>query len=245
MEHQPLSCPEQLAQLQKEFDEFAYIVSHDLKAPVRAISNLSSWIEEDLGSDLAPDVKQNIDLLRNRTTRMERMIEALLQYSRVTRMELEVVVTDLTRLLQELQDELPAHVQLELPTSLPVLLTYKAKLRQVLRSLLQNAATFTDKDYPTIVVRVQEQAQQLVFEVEDDGCGIPEEALGSVFNLFYTVSPKDSVDTIGAGLAISKKIVQFAGGTIKAETNAHKGTTVRFTWPKVSEPDQQDLHYHE
>ncbi|PRY14433.1 histidine kinase/DNA gyrase B/HSP90-like ATPase [Pontibacter ummariensis] len=232
MEPHAAACSKQLEQLKKDFEEFAYIVSHDMKAPVRAIVNLSQWIEEDLGDHLPPDVKHNMDLLRNRAFRLERMIEALLQYSRVSRYDLETGPTDLLELLLALKAELPPHVQVDVPAELPVLLTYKAKLRQVLSQLLQNASFFTQKDRPKIIVRVQEQAEFLLFEVTDNGDGIPAEALSKVFTLFYTVCPKDKVDTVGAGLAISKKTVQFAGGTIEALANEPEGTTIRFTWPK-------------
>ncbi|GAB3817268.1 hypothetical protein GCM10028895_13230 [Pontibacter rugosus] len=199
------SCKEQLEQLKKEFDEFAYIVSHDLKAPVRAVTNLSTWIEEDLGDDLAPDIKHNMDLLRSRASRLERMIEGLLTFSRSTRLELEVGLTDVSALLQEVKQSISPHITLHVPESICNVLTYKAKLREVLTHVLQNAVAFNDKAQPEIVVTLSEQEHMLLFSISDNGIGIPEEALQKVFTLFYTVAPKDSVDTIGTGLAISKK----------------------------------------
>ncbi|MDX5345894.1 MAG: hypothetical protein LPJ89_04045, partial [Hymenobacteraceae bacterium] len=92
-------CQAQLQQLTTEFEEFAYIVSHDLKAPVRAIYNLAGWIEEDLGEDVPVDVKQNIRLLQNRADRMERMIQALLTFSRVNRLDLEQSEVDTEQLI--------------------------------------------------------------------------------------------------------------------------------------------------
>ncbi|RIJ41963.1 sensor histidine kinase [Pontibacter oryzae] len=227
----PHPCLAEKEQLQKEFEEFSYIVSHDLKAPIRAISNLSAWIEEDLGEDLSPDVKQNIDLLRNRTARLERMIEALLQFSRATRTDMEIVPVSVSELIDELRDELPENVGLNLPEELPEFITYKLKLKQVLRNIMQNAVTFTDKNQPCIFVAWYQQDGMITFSIADDGQGIPEDAYEKIFSLFYTVSPKDALDTVGAGLAISKKIVQFVGGSIRAEANQHGGTTVHFSWP--------------
>lgn len=227
----PHPCIAEKEQLQKEFDEFSYIVSHDLKAPIRAISNLSAWIEEDLGEHLTPDVKQNIDLLRNRSTRLERMIEALLQFSRATRTDLELAPTNLSDLFSELHKELPANAVLTLPDELPEFITYRIKLKQVLHNIMQNAVTFTERNQPGIFIACQQLGNMLEISVADNGQGIPEEATEKIFSLFYTVSPKDALDTVGAGLAITKKIVQFVGGTIRAEANVHGGTTVIFSWP--------------
>lgn len=226
-----------LALAQQELEEFAYIVSHDLKAPVRAISNLSVWIEEDLGENLDPDVKQNMDLLRNRASRLERMIEGLLEYSRSTRMNMSVGPTDVQALLQEVAEELPNLIQLQLPEQLPVFSTYKAKLKQVFQAILCNSLMFSPTPAPIVQVQVQEQDDYFLFNLADNSGGMPEEALTKIFTLFYTVSPKDLVDTLGMGLAITKKIVQFAGGSISAHLNEMGGTTICFTWPKKAKTE--------
>ncbi|MCC9137765.1 ATP-binding protein [Pontibacter silvestris] len=224
---------EQLEQLKQEFEEFAYIVSHDLKAPVRAIANLSHWIEEDLGDNISEDVRQNMDLMRNRANRIERMIEALLKYSRVNRQDLDIALTNVNELLKAVQEALGSEKSLVLHVSqsLPTFDTYKTKLYQVFTNLLQNTVSFSPKPVVNVTVEFSKKGTDYEFVVSDDGIGIPEEALDKVFKLFYTVSPKDSVDTVGAGLAITKKIVQFVNGKVEAEQNSPHGTTIRFTWP--------------
>lgn len=231
---QEQSCTEQLDQLKKEFDEFAYIVSHDFKAPIRAISNLSSWIEEDLGENASEDILENMRLLRNRATRLEHMIEALLRYSRVSRFDLVPTQTDANNLVSKIAAGLPPHVQVNVPTPLPSFYTYSNKLQDVLHHLMVNAATFSNSEQPVItVICTDMNPDYYEFAVSDNGVGVPADVLDKIFNLFYTVSSKDLYDTVGAGLAISKKIVQFVQGSIHAEQNAGHGLKVKFTWPKT------------
>lgn len=227
------SCQQQLEQLQKEFDEFAYLVSHDLKAPVRAISNLSHWIEEDLADNLCGDVKENMKLLRSRANRLEHMIESLLLYSRISRYDLDVEPTNTEELVRNAAAKFDSRVVLHLPQPLPELITYKQKLSEVFFHLIANSATFSNKPHTNITVTCHHADNKYYeFVVKDDGNGVPENALDKIFNLFYTVSAKDTQETVGAGLAISKKIIQFVQGFIRAENNNENGLTIRFTWPK-------------
>lgn len=225
---------QQLQELQKEMDEFAYIVSHDLKAPVRAISNLSTWIEEDLGEEISEDVKHNMELLRNRATRMEGMIEALLLYSRVSRLYLETDTVNLDNVIDNLDAKYKGKLTINRATPLPAFETYTQKLVQVFDLLLDNVSRFSGLDNPEVTIACLEASEeQYEFVVTDNGQGIPEEGLQKIFSLFYTIAPKDAVNTIGAGLAIARKIVNFAGGTICAESSTKEnGLRIRFTWPK-------------
>jgi signal transduction histidine kinase len=225
-------CEQQLEQLKQDFEEFAYIVSHDLKAPVRAIANLSTWIEEDLGEAIPADARQNMHLLRNRAGRLERMIEALLHYSRVPGYNLETGSADVNELLQSISVQTGQQLQLNIPAPLPVLHTYTTKLQTVFEQLLLNAVGFSRQAVVTVTVSSTKEDGFYEFTVADNGPGVPEEALSKIFTLFYTVAPKDSVDTAGAGLAVTKKIIQFVGGTVSAELNNTGGLTIRFTWPE-------------
>lgn len=227
------NCPEQLEQLKKEFDEFAYIVSHDFKAPIRAISNLSSWIEEDLGDNTNEDVIENIRLLRNRASRLEHMIEALLRYSRVGRHDIEQEQTDTNELIRSLAKEFDGKVNVQATGKLPEFYTYNKKLHDVFRNLVANTATFSKKEHSSVLITCNSNDPEFYeFSVADNGQGVPAGALDKIFDLYYTVSAKDTHDTVGAGLAISKKIIQFVQGSIRAEHNNENGLTVRFTWPK-------------
>ncbi|MGV3539555.1 MAG: sensor histidine kinase [Rufibacter sp.] len=227
------SCQQQLEQLQREFDEFAYIVSHDLKAPLRAICNLSGWISEDLGEDLDPGTKHNIALLQNRAERMERMITALLQYSRIGRHDMEVRQVDVAALVDKVASPFIEANNLELHTSpLPNLTTYQAKLETVFAHLLQNAVQHNQQEKPEVWITATEQNDFILFSVKDNGTGISEDARDKIFKMFFTAQPKDKHESLGTGLTIAKKIVQYVGGTINVESTLGKGTAITFSWPR-------------
>ncbi|MBA9079463.1 sensor histidine kinase [Rufibacter quisquiliarum] len=226
------TCQEQLKQLQTEFDEFAYIVSHDLKAPLRAISNLSGWIKEDLGEALEPDIAHNIHLLQNRTERMERMISALLSFSRVGRQDLEVREVAVQEMIEKIAAPFQEKSGLKVHLSqLPTLTTYCRKLETVFCHLLQNAVQFNEQETPEVWISAKQLPTHFLFSVRDNGIGIPADSLGKIFKMFYTVQPKDRQESLGAGLTIVHKIVRFAGGTIEAKSDLNQGTEMLFTWP--------------
>jgi len=227
-------CIDQLADLRNEFNEFSYIVSHDLKAPVRAISNLSTWIEEDLGEAVPADVQQNMNLLRSRTSRLELMIDALLKYSRVSLNQLNLDETNVQDIIDTAHQSIAGiqPVHLTVPVPLPVFHTYKEQLSFILTEILHNTAYFGKNEKLTLTVTTREHHDHVQFELADNGGGVPEDALDKLFRLFYTVAPKDVVETTGAGLTIIKKMVQVAGGEVEAMNNDTGGLTIRFSWPK-------------
>ena len=227
-------CETRLRKLNDEYEEFAYIISHDLKAPVRAVNNLAAWLEEDLAGNLPGDSEENFRLLKNRVGRLDKMISALLDFSRVTRYDLDVSETDISALItsisQSLEQEKSFTIQIE--GEVPAIKTYAGKLGFVLRNLLQNAIFFNDKTRAEILVKLSEEKGNLKIEVEDNGPGVPEASLPKIFTMFYTAKPKDVSETTGAGLAIANKIVNFAGGRLFAE-NITNGFRVTVSWPKI------------
>ncbi|WP_062544869.1 sensor histidine kinase [Rufibacter tibetensis] len=236
MKNAEQTCQQQLEELKKEYEEFAYIVSHDLKAPLRAISNLSEWIREDLGENLEPDVKQNITLLQSRTERMERMINGLLVFSRVPRYDLEIKPVNVQELLELVVTNLDKEQNVVVHASnLPTLTTYSKKLETVFVHLLQNAITYTQQVTPEIWVEATEQEEHFLFKVKDNGIGIPAEAHEKVFKMFYSIQPKDLQANLGVGLTICRKILQFVGGSIWLESEPGTGSVFTFLWPKSLE----------
>lgn len=227
-------CQEQLNELRKEFEEFSYILSHDLKAPVRAISNLSVWIEEDLGESIPADVLQNMNLLRSRANRLELMIDALLRYSRVSTVQLEQESTAVKDLMETAAESISGIQALTLltPDELPVFTTYKEKLQFIIAEIARNTAFFGRHEKLTLTLTVTQKEEFYFFDFADNGGGVPEEALVKLFKLFYTVSPKDAVNTTGAGLTIAKRMVQYAGGDMWAQNNLQGGLSIMFSWPK-------------
>lgn len=215
-----------------ELDQFAYVASHDLKAPLRAIANLSEWIEEDLEGQLPEANQHQLSLLRSRVHRMENLINGLLEYSRIGRRKDQVKAIDLHQFLKEIIDSLspPPGFTISLPEHSSPLTTNPVALRQVFANLISNAIKHHDQDHGHIQITAQDRGDQLEFAVTDDGPGIAPEYHEKVFTIFQTLKARDEVESTGIGLSIVKKIVESAGGTIHIESDLGQGTTFRFTW---------------
>ena len=223
-----------LAERNQELDSFVHIVSHDLKAPLRAISNLSEWIEDDLGSDLSADIQQQMSQLRNRVQRMGGMIDGLLDYARVGRTEVQIEQVSVPELLDEIIDSLapPSTFKITIAPDLPTFQTKRLLLSQVFANLISNAFKHHDKPSGLIQISCQERADFYEFTIADDGPGIPLEQRDRVFIIFQSNNPKKNSDSTGIGLSIVKKIVESIGGHIRLESELDQGTAFYFTWPK-------------
>jgi PAS domain S-box-containing protein len=223
-----------LAERNQELDSFVYIVSHDLKAPLRAISNLSVWIEEDLGTELPAEIQQQMAQLRDRMQRMEAMIDGLLQYARVGRTDVKIQLVSVAELLAEILDSLapPSTFKIVIAPDLPSFYTQRLLLSQVFANLIGNAFKHHDKSNGFIRISCQEQGDFYEFTLVDDGPGIPQEQHDRVFIIFQSTNPQKNPDSTGIGLSIVKKIVEAVGGQIWLESELGKGTTFYFTWPK-------------
>ena len=223
-----------LSERNQELDSFVYIVSHDLKAPLRAISNLSNWIEEDLGTELPVDTQQQMAQLRGRVQRMEAMINGLLQYARVGRTDDQLQLVSVAELLAEILDSLapPSTFKIVITPDLPTFHTKRLLLSQVFANLIGNAFKHHDKSNGFMRISCQERGDFYEFTIVDDGPGIPQEQHDRVFIIFQSTNPQKNPDSTGIGLSIVKKIVETAGGRIWLESELGKGTTFYFTWPK-------------
>lgn len=223
-----------LEQRNQELNQFAYIVSHDLKAPLRAIANLSEWMEEDLQGQLPPENQQQMQLMRSRVHRMEGLINGLLEYSRIGRVETSVESVSVGRLLAEILDSLdpPKTFTVAIAPNMPTCLTKRIPLSQVFSNLISNAIKHHDRPEGNIQITVSDLGSAYEFAVSDDGPGIPVEFHDQVFAIFKTLKSRDSSENSGVGLSIVKKIVETEGGTIRLESQVGQGTTFRFTWLK-------------
>ncbi|NJM78324.1 MAG: response regulator [Acaryochloridaceae cyanobacterium RU_4_10] len=224
----------------QELDQFAYVTSHDLKAPLRAINNLSHWLEEDLQDKLTDEARHHIDLLQGRIYRMENMIDGLLQYARVGRLKMESETVDVEELLKEAIASLapPPEFAIEIGLGMPTLFTVRILLEQVFTNLIGNAIKHHHAQ-GTVRITAQNKGDFHEFAVSDDGPGIAPQYHEKVFALFQTLLPRDTHESTGIGLSLVKKIVENEKGTITLESQEEKGTTIRFTWPSgiVSQPD--------
>ena len=224
-----------LAERNRELDQFAYVTSHDLKAPLRGISNLAQWIEEDLGDLATGDIRQQLDLLRGRAQRMESLIEGILQFSRIGRVKETVESVDVGVLLAEVADLLspPPTFTIAVEPGMPTLVAERTRLQQVFSNLIGNALKHHDRPDGRIEVRLGESDESgyYHFAIQDDGPGIAPQYHERIFGIFQTLRPRDQVEGSGLGLALVKKIVEHNGGRIWLESAEGCGTTFHFTWP--------------
>ncbi|WP_293128237.1 PAS domain S-box protein [Microcoleus sp. bin38.metabat.b11b12b14.051] len=220
----------------QELDQFAYVVSHDLKAPLRAIANLSSWIEEDLSESMTEDTLHQMNLLRGRVHRMEALIEGLLQYSRVGRIQVASETVKVEKLLAEIIDSLapPSGFEVKVEPGMPTFVTERLPLQQVFANLISNGIKHNRSASGYVNISVKELDDFYEFSVADDGPGIAAQYHDKVFVIFQTLEARDKVENTGIGLSLVKKIVEGQGGTISLESAEGEGATFRFTWPKQS-----------
>ena len=227
----------QLKKSNEELDQFAYITSHDLRAPLRGIANLSRWIEEDLADRVTPDARRLLDLLRGRVTRMEALIDGILEYSRVGRVSGGSERTDVGKLLAEIVDLLapPVGARVEIAPNMPTIETERLRLQQVLMNLIGNALKHHDRPSQAVVkVSVRDVDRDfLEFSIADNGRGIAPQYHEKVFVIFQTLEARDKVESTGVGLSLVKKIVESEGGTIRIQSRGEgDGANFIFTWPK-------------
>lgn len=227
-----------LEERNRELDQFAHIASHDLKAPLRAIANLSEWIEEDLHGHLPPQNQYLMQLLRLRVRRMEALIDGLLRYSRVGRSETAIETVSVYSLLSEVLDSLapPPTFTITIQPQMPTLTTRVLLLKQVFSNLVSNATYHHHRLDGIVSISVQEQEQFYKFTVADDGPGIASENHNKIFGIFQTLTARDLKESTGIGLSVVKKIVEVEGGKVGLDSALGQGARFHFLWPKQLKP---------
>lgn len=222
----------------EELQSFSYIVSHDLKAPLRAISSLTNWLITDYSDKMDEQGKDYLDLLLGRTKRMHNLIEGILKYSRIGRMNMQVETISSREVLLNIIDllALQENVEFIIDDNMPVVHYNSIQLQQVFQNLVSNSIKFMNKDKGIIQVGVLEKEGMYEFFVKDNGPGIDKVNYEKIFKIFQTLSSKDEVDSTGIGLTIVKKIIELNGGEIWLESELGESTTVYFTIPKRKNP---------
>ncbi len=225
------------AELQRsnsELEKFAYVVSHDLKAPLRAISSLAGWIAEDYTEVLDDEGRENLGLIVSRVQRMDDLIDGILCYSRAGRQKGRPEAVDSDRLARDVIELLapPDNTTVRIEGTLPEVVYDCTQLGQVLQNLIDNGIKHMDKPEGEVVVSCHDDSRFWEFRVRDNGPGIPKEHFDRIFELFQTLKPRDELEAAGVGLAVAKRIVERHGGSIHVEPIVGEGIQFKFTVPK-------------
>jgi len=225
---------ERLTNSNRQLDEFVYIVSHDLKAPLRGLSSLCTFLEEELGKQSKPEVVDLMTMIKSRTGRMQSLIDGILHYSRMANTIGDKEWVSVNELINNIIDLLnpESNIKFDIQDNLPQLLTERVKLHEVFQNLISNAIKYNNKVECVIKIKCHSFPTFFQFTVQDNGCGIKKEHHEKIFGIFQTLVPKDKSESTGIGLTIVKKIIEMQQGEISVDSEFGVGTTFKFTWMK-------------
>jgi PAS domain S-box-containing protein len=224
----------ELERSNRELDQFAYVASHDLKAPLRGIGQLATWISEDAGEFLPPSSLEHLAKLHGRVGRMDMLLNDLLAYSRAGRQRHKPEQVETRALIQNVVEILtpPRGFVVQILTTLPLLTVERVPLETVVRSLIDNAIKHHHNPIEgEVEISAQLHDNFVEFTVSDNGPGIEPRFHRRIFEMFQTLQPRDQVEGSGIGLALAKKLIESRGGTITVQSSLGEGATFRFTWP--------------
>jgi PAS domain S-box-containing protein len=235
LEQQVSDRTAQLKAANQELEKFAYVASHDLKAPLRAIHNSAKWLEQDLAEHLTDETRDHLNAMRGRVKRMDKLLDDLLEYALIGRATDhrydETIKGDL--LMEDVLALLSLEgFTLEVSPAFADIDVRRMPLQQILTNLIGNAIKHHHKKTGNIAVTVENDGDFYAFAVKDDGPGIAAQFHEEVFQMFRTLRPRDQVEGSGMGLAMVRKHIEVGGGTLHLESAPGQGSTFRFTWPK-------------
>ncbi|MBA4143257.1 MAG: Tar ligand binding domain-containing protein [Nitrosospira sp.] len=237
-EEQKARLMTELESANEELKSFAYVVSHDLKAPLRAIGALADWLSTDYTHVLDDQGKEHLRLLVSRVHRMGNLIDGILQYSRVGRVKEAPVAVDVGQMIHDVIELIapPANVIIDVEEPMPTIVTEPTRIQQIFQNLLSNSIKYMDKPRGEIRIACRAEGEQWKFSVTDNGPGIEMRHFDRIFQLFQTLAPRDRIESTGVGLALVKKIVEMYGGRVWVESKAGIGSTFFFTLPTRQQP---------
>ena len=229
---------QELARSNTDLEQFAYVVSHDLRAPLRALKAYSQFLEEDCADQLDEIGLEYIEGIAESAQQMDDLVVDLLEYSRIGRIKVELSQVDVNQLLERVLTSLHLRDQAEvrLPNDAPIVSARAVRLEQIFANLLSNAVKFRRPDVPPIItVSWAEQGNNWAFSVQDNGIGIQQKQFEKIFGIFQRLHTVDEFKGTGIGLAIVKKAVEEHGGDITVESTVGEGSVFTFTLPKQTE----------
>lgn len=225
---------DQLLQANKDLEQFAYLVSHDLKAPLKSIYSHVEMIQIKYHKDFDNDLQNMFGFVEEKTRTMDQLVTSILDYSHSGANKGQVVVCNVRELINDVLDNInvPSNVEIELPSNLPILKTNAVQLGQVFTNFIGNAIKYNDKEQGEIRITIKEsEPNYLRFEIHDNGMGISEKYLSKVFDVFETAHNTKRSDSTGVGLAIVKKLIKLYNGKVGVESKEGEGSIFWFTWP--------------
>lgn len=237
MEETKESLKEQIETLKQDYEDFSYIVSHDIKANLRAISFLTEWIEDDLRNEAYSEINSNFDILKARVQKMNKMMESLTVFSRIERYHLEKTEIELFSILNEIKNILESeykNLEVIFDVNNIKFITYSYKIKYVINEIIKNSAIHNSDQNIIVTIDIVNNFDSIELTIKDNGKGVnlKHEELAKLFNMFYTIEPKEKTEFAGAGLAICKKIIKLIKGEIYIENNKPAGLTVKIKWIK-------------
>ena len=218
----------------KELDDFAYVASHDLKEPLRGITNYSNFLQEDYQDILDEQGRHYLIRMGHLATRMDDLINGLLEFSRLGRQNMSMNPCNLNEVLDSELDSLTEFLQerqikIRIPRSLPTVECDQSSVGHIFRNLISNGAKFNKKTEKWVEIGYEDTKSGPVFYVRDNGIGIPEKHQKSIFMIFKRLHHRDDFEGTGAGLTITKKIIDRHQGNLRLSSKEDLGTTFYFT----------------
>jgi len=222
----------ELEESNKGLQEYAHIVSHDLKSPLRSISALATWLYEDYKDVLDENGVSQLTMMQEKVEAMDNLIVGILKYSTITSESVENTEVNVNEVIKDITDiiYIPDHVEVKIVKSLPTIFADKTKVHQVFQNFMSNAVVHIEQEVGIVNIDYKETPTHWQFSVEDNGVGIPKEYHEKIFKIFQSVGNKER--STGIGLSIVKKIIDLYEGEVWLESEPGKGTTFYFTLKK-------------
>ena len=238
-----------LQQQKKELDNYAQLISHELKTPLRNISDILTWTREELAHPISSENSINsIELLEKKVERMELLLIKLEQYKNISLSSFKKNKINLNTIAKKVIAKLqvPSHIKVEIKNKLPTLFADEIMLEKVFEILIQNALDHIDKKKGLILLACETTEEDYLFSIKDNGIGIKTKYHEKIFEMFQTI---DSNNSTGVGLSIVKKIISCYNGEVKVESTTNKETVFYFSLPKkgtmnaLSTSDHEDKNH--
>ncbi len=222
----------ELERQNQELSDYAHMVSHDLKTPLRSIDALSSWLKEDYKDSVDAEGKKCLTLIRSNVEKMDTLISGILEYSTISKNQVDIYDVDLDKLLAEVirHINVPSHIVIVKNDNMPTVKGDKYRLQQLFQNLIVNAIKYNNKEKGLVEIGFENANKFWEFYVRDNGKGIDKKYFDKIFKTFEKL--ETNTNATGMGLSLVKKIVDGLGGIIWLESEVNRGTTFYFTLKK-------------